>query len=55
MPREASTSEAGNSTIIRFVERKGNESDMLNPLREYVGEVLKLEVYHNDPTSLVEL
>jgi hypothetical protein len=27
---------------------------MLNPLQEYVGEVLELRLDHGDPTSLVE-
>ena len=57
MPRETTTkglaTEAG-TTVIRFVEREGNESDMLNPLQEYVGEVLELRVDHGDPSSHVE-
>jgi hypothetical protein len=57
VPRELTTqsqaTEAGN-TVIRFVERGGNESDMLKPLQEYVGKLLELRVDHGDPTSLVE-
>lgn len=58
VPREPGTpsqdTESGSITIIRFVEQEGNESEMLNPLQEYVGEVLVLRVDHGDPTSLVE-
>ena len=58
MPIEPGTrrqdTEFGNTTIIRFVEREGNESDMSNLLQEYVREVLELKVDHGDPTSLVE-
>jgi hypothetical protein len=56
VPRETGTqsqdTEPGNITIIRFVE--GNESDMLNPLQEYVGKVQELRVYRGDPASLVK-
>jgi hypothetical protein len=58
VPREPRTqsqdTESGNRTIIRFVEREGNESVMLNPLQEYVGKVLEMRVDHGDPTSRVE-
>ena len=45
--------ESRNITVIRFVEQEGNESDMLNPLQEYVGQVLELRLDYGDPTSLV--
>jgi hypothetical protein len=58
VPREPRTqsqdTESGNLTIIRFVEREGNESNMLNPLQEYVGKVEEMRVDHGDPTSRVE-
>jgi hypothetical protein len=44
---------AGNTVKIRFVEREGNESDMLNPLQEYPGGVQVQRVEHGDPTSSV--
>ena len=55
VPRtQSQDTEARNITIIRFVEREGNESDMLNPLQEYVGKVVEMRVDHGDPTSLVK-
>ncbi len=58
MPRELGTqsqdTQSRSIIIIRFVERVGNESDMLNPLQEYVGKVLELRLDHGDLTSLVE-
>jgi hypothetical protein len=44
---------AGNTVKIRFVEREGNESDMLNPLQEYPGRVRVQRVERGDPTSSV--
>jgi hypothetical protein len=55
VPRtQSQDTESGNLTTIRFVEREGNKTDMLNPLQEYVGEVEEIRVDHGDPTSRVE-
>jgi hypothetical protein len=36
------------------VEQEGNKSNMLNPLQEYLGEVLELRLDNSNPKSLVE-
>ncbi|KUJ10914.1 uncharacterized protein LY89DRAFT_723432 [Mollisia scopiformis] len=46
--------EADDTVVIRFVEREGDESDMLSPVEEHVGEVQELKVDHGDPASLVK-
>lgn len=53
MPREAGATETRNVITIRFLEREGNESEISNPLQEYVGEVRELQVDYGDPASLV--
>ena len=42
------------NTVIRFIERKGNESNMSKPLQAYVGKTLELRVDHGNPTSLIK-
>ena len=45
--------EVGDTVKIRFVEREGNERDVLNPLQEYAGNVRVQQVERGDPTSRV--
>ena len=50
---QRSTNKAKNTIKIRFVERKGNENDMLNPFQEFAGYVRVQQVERGDPTSRV--
>jgi hypothetical protein len=57
VPREPTiqsrVTEAG-TTVICFVERVGNKSDMLKPLQEYIGKVRELRVDYSNPASVVK-
>lgn len=45
--------EVENTVKIRFVEREGNESDILDPFQEYAGRERVQTVERGDPTSRV--
>jgi len=48
-----STTDSGNLIMIRFVEPKGNESEVLSPWQENSGPVFNLLVEPRDPRSRV--
>ena len=43
--------EVRDTVEIRFIEREGNERDLLNPLQEYAGHVRRVQqLERGDPT-----